>query len=149
MAVELILMADVADVGAEGDVVTVANGYARNYLLPKKLAAPVTDATRRRLAKLRVEREAEQVSLLAAARERAKSFARVSCTIPVKTAEGEKLYGSVTASDIAEALKAQGVTIDRHELIMENPIKDLGVFKVGIRLHPEVEATVKVWVVEE
>jgi len=149
MATEVFLMADVADLGAEGDVVTVADGYARNYLLPRKLAAPVTDATRRRLAKIRVRRESEQKLQLAAARELAAGLQKVSVTIPAKAGEKEKLYGSVTTTEIAEALEKQGVKLDRHCLALDAPIKSLGVFEVKVKLHAEVEAAIKVWVVEE
>jgi len=149
MAKELILMADVADLGAEGDVVTVADGYARNYLLPQKLAAPVTDATRRRLAKIRVQRESEQKLQLNAARELAAGLQKVSVTIPAKAGENEKLYGSVTTAEIAEALEKQGVKLDRHCLVLDAPIRSLGVFEVKVKLHAEVEAAIKVWVVEE
>jgi large subunit ribosomal protein L9 len=149
MAKELILMADVADLGAEGDVVTVADGYARNYLLPQKLAAPVTDATRRRLAKIRVQRESEQKLQLNAARELVAGLQKVSVTIPVKVGENEKLYGSVTTAEIAEALEKQGVKLDRHCLVLDAPIRSLGVFEVKVKLHAEVEAAIKVWVVEE
>jgi len=149
MATEVILMADVANLGAEGDVVTVSDGYARNYLFPRKLAAPVTEATRRRLAKIRIEREAARRMQLEKARELAARLAKVSCTIPVKAAENEKLYGSVTAADIAEALKKQDIEIDRHCLVLDSPIKALGIYDVKVKLHPEVETSIKVWVVEE
>ena len=143
------MMADVKDLGAEGEVVTVADGYARNYLFPRSLGAPVTEATRRRLAKMRAEREAEQKAALEGAREAAARLEGVSCTIAVKTGEDDRLYGSVTAANIVDALKAQGIEIDKHSLALEHPIKDLGVFDIPVRLHPEVETTVKVWVVEE
>jgi len=149
MAIEVLLMADVADTGAEGDVVRVADGYARNFLFPKKLAAPVTEATRRKLAKLRMEREAQQKLALDAARALAKKFEGVSVTIPVKTTEGEKLYGSVHEADIADALKSQGIAIDKHAIQLEEPIKTLGVYDVKIKLHAEAECSVKVWIVEE
>lgn len=149
MGTEVLLMADVKDLGAEGEVVTVADGYARNYLFPRSLGAPVTEATRRRLAKMRAEREAEQKAALEGAREAAARLEGVSCTIAVKTGEDDRLYGSVTAANIVDALKAQGIEIDKHSLALEHPIKDLGVFDIPVRLHPEVETTVKVWVVEE
>jgi large subunit ribosomal protein L9 len=149
MAQEVLLMADVADLGEEGDVVSVNEGYARNYLLPKKLAAPVTDATRRQLTKLREQREMKRKSEVSAARELANRVAQVSLTIAVKTAEGEKLYGSVTETDVIDGLKDQGLVIDRHQVVMDEHIKELGVYDVCVRLHPEVETTVKVWVVEE
>ena len=149
MAIDVLLMTDVAGLGSEGDMVTVADGYARNYLFPGKLGAPVTNATRRRLARIREEREAAHKSELDVAREMAAKLASVSCTVTVKTGEDEKMYGSVTASDIAEALKDQKIEIDRHKLLLDKPIKELGIFDVKVELCPEVDATVKVWIVEE
>jgi large subunit ribosomal protein L9 len=149
MATDVLLMKDVPDLGAEGEVVSVSEGYARNYLLPRKLGAPVTEAMRRRLAKMQREREAARVAAMEAAQEAARKLEEASCTIAVKAGEDQKLYGSVTASDIATALEEQGLTVDRHALLLEQPIKELGVFDVKVRLHPEVEASVKVWVVEE
>jgi large subunit ribosomal protein L9 len=135
MSIQVLLMTDVKDLGAEGDVVNVAEGYARNYLLPRGLAAPVSEGTRRRLAKMRTEREVRLNALI----ERARALA----------GGAEKLYGSVGAPDVAKALADQGLEVDRHMIEMEHPIKELGVFEVKVKPHPEVEATVKVWVVEE
>lgn len=146
---EVLLLADVKDLGAEGDVVRVSAGYLRNYLLPKKLAAPVTEVTKRRLALIRKEREEKLKADLDVCRQRAQKLAGVSCTITVKAGEDNKLFGSVTAANIADALKAQGVEVDRHAILLSAPIRELGVVDVKIRLHPEVEATVKVWIVEE
>ena len=145
---EVFLMADVKDLGSEGDVVKVSEGYARNYLLPRKLAAPVTAATRKRLEKIQKERETLRKAELAAAKELAEKLEKISCTIPVKAKE-EKLYGSVTVNDVVDALKAGGVQIDKQKVLLAEPIKELGVFEVKVRLHPEVESVVKVWVVEE
>ena len=149
MVTEVLLMADVADVGSEGDVVKVADGFARNYLLPKELAAPVTEATRRRLARMQEEREKARKAELEAARQVAAKLQQASCTIAVKTGEDDKMYGSVTTSDIAASLAEQGVEIDRHKIALESPIKELGVYNIAVKLHPEIESTVKVWVVEE
>jgi large subunit ribosomal protein L9 len=149
MATELFLMADVPDLGVEGDIVTVADGYARNYLIPKQLAAPVTNATKRRLAKIQREREVAMAEAMAEAKKLAKKLEGVSVTIAVKTIEGEKLYGSVGETEIAAALKEQGVEIDKALIALESHIKELGVFDVKIKLQPEVEAAVKVWIVEE
>jgi large subunit ribosomal protein L9 len=149
MATELILMADIPTLGVEGDVVHVADGYARNYLLPRKLAAPVSVATRRKLVKLQAERKERDRVARGAAQILAERLAKVSCTIPVKTIEGDKLYGSVTSADIAKTLAELGVPIDRHLIDLEQPIKELGCFDVAVKLHPEVRSTVKVWVVEE
>jgi len=149
MATEIFLMADVADLGAEGDVVNVADGYARNYLIPKQLGAPVTDATKRKLAKIQREREIARVASIAEAKKMVGKLEGVSVTIAVKTSEGDKLYGSVGEQEIADALKEQGIKIDRNLIALESHIKELGVFDVKIKLQPEVEATIKVWIVEE
>lgn len=149
MATEVLLMADVVDLGGEGDVVTVADGYARNYLIPKKLGAPVSEATRRRLEKIRREREVTKKAEVAEAKAMAARLEGVSCTIPVKTGKDEKLYGSITAADIVEVLKAQGVELEPQALKLEEPIKELGVFDVEVGISADVKAAVKVWVVEE
>jgi len=145
---EVLLMADVKDLGAQGDVVNVSEGYARNYLLPRKLAAPVTAATRKRLEKMQKEREAARKLEVEAARELAARLEKVSCTIPVKSKD-EKLYGSVTVNDIVDSLKANGIQMDKQKIELAEPIKELGVFQVKVKLHAEVETTIKVWVVEE
>ncbi len=149
MATEIFLMADVVNLGVEGDVVTVADGYARNYLIPKQLGAPVTPATQRRLAKIQREREEARAAALAEAEALSKKLAGISVTIPVKTIEGEKLYGSVGEAEIAEAVKQQGFEINRNWIVLDEHIKELGVFDVTIKLQPEVETAIKVWIVEE
>ncbi len=149
MATEVFLIADVADLGVEGDVVTVSNGYARNYLIPKQLGAPVTEATRRRLVKIQREREVKLAEGVAQSRKLAAKLGGMSITIPMKTVEGETLYGSVTEVEISDALKQQGIEIDRSLIMLEEHIKELGVFEVTIKLQPEVTATIKVWIVEE
>ncbi len=149
MATEVILMKTVESLGQEGGVVKVADGYARNFLFPRGLAAPVTDVTRRQLAKLQREREASRREALAAAGALAAALAEVSVTLPVKTSDGENLYGSVSAADIAAVLKMQGFEVERGAIEIPEPIKTLGVYEVKIRPAAEAEATIKVWVVEE
>ena len=149
MSKEVLLMSNVPGLGSEGDVVTVSDGYARNCLLPQKLAAPVSGATKKQLAKMREQREAKHQAELAGARAMAQKLASVSCTIPVKTGDDDKMFGSVTAAHIAEALKGQGIELDKHSLLIEAPIKELNVYNVKVKLHPEVEASIKVWVVKE
>jgi large subunit ribosomal protein L9 len=146
---EILLMADVPDVGTEGQVVTVADGFARNYLVPRKLGAPVTNASRARLAKLQKQREAENKAAEERTRFLAEKLAGVSCTIAAKTSEAERLYGSVTAAEIAENLKGQGFDIARDAVLLEEPIKALGVYTVKVRLSADVSVPLKVWVVEE
>ncbi len=149
MAIEVLLMEDVPHLGAQGDVVKVADGYARNYLLPRKLAAPATEAMRRRLTKLQRDREAQRQAALTDAQNLARRLEGVSVTLRVKTSGEERLYGSVTAQDIANLLQEQGIALDRSMILLEHPIKELGVYDVPVRLHAEVQTTVKVWVVEE
>ncbi|MDZ4199467.1 MAG: 50S ribosomal protein L9 [Kiritimatiellia bacterium] len=149
MAKEMILLADVEGLGVQGDVVRVKDGHARNYLVPKGLAATVNEANRRKLQKLRLQREAELAAQLGDARKLADAIGRVSCTLAVKTGQDDKLFGAVTSQHIADYLKKQGVDIDRHKVNLEEPIKALGVFQVPIRLHPELTVSLKVWVVKE
>jgi large subunit ribosomal protein L9 len=149
MSAEVLLMTDVKDLGAEGDIVTVADGFARNYLLPRKLAAPVTEATRRRLEKIRREREDVRKAELEEGRALAAKLEGISLTIAVKVSEADKMFGSVSVADLASLLEEQGFSIDRNNVLLDAPIKDLGVYTVKIKVHPEVESSVKVWVVEE
>jgi large subunit ribosomal protein L9 len=149
MSTEVILMAAVAGLGGEGEVVRVADGYARNYLLPKKLAAPVTAATRRSLEKRRKERDTELVAQRAGAQEMAQRLEQTSCTIAVKAGAEGKMFGSVTAADIIDSLKLQGIALDKQQLDLAEPLRELGVFNLPVKLHPDVQATLKVWVVEE
>ena len=149
MSVEMILMQDVKDLGVAGQVVKVADGYARNYLVPNKFAAPVTESTRRQLAKLQAQREAQRKAAVEKARIQAEALQKVSCTIAMKVGEGDKLFGSVTSGEIIKALAAQGVELDKHAIELEAPIRELGAFEVKVKVHPEVETTIKVWVVQE
>ena len=148
MATEILLMSDVKDLGVAGDVVKVADGYARNYLLPQGLAAPVTKASLKRLEKLRKEREELARIRLAEARAKADQIKKASVSIRAKSSDGTNLYGSVGVADIVDALGSQGVAIDRSQVILDEPFKALGTYDVEIKLHPEVSATIKVWVIE-
>lgn len=149
MAMEVILMQVVDGLGVDGDVVRVSDGYARNYLFPKNLAAPVTAATRRRLEKIRADRSAQETARLGAARELADRIGNTSVTITVRTGAEDKMFGAVTAAHIADSLKLQGIELDRHQVELADPIRELGVFPVPVRILPELTASLKVWVVEE
>jgi len=147
--IELILKQDVEHLGRRGDVVKVAPGYARNYLLPRKMALAVTDANRRVVEhekKMAVVREAEEKS---AAQTLAQRIAAAECVIARKVGETETLYGSVTAADIAEALAVQGIELDRRKIQLEEPLKHLGEHSVAIKLYREVLAHVRVQVVKD
>ena len=149
MSVQVMLLADVKDLGVEGDVVSVSEGYARNMLFPRNVAALMTPQTKRKLEKIRRERDAARKLEVEAAKALVERMAGCSCTIAVKVSESDKLFGSVTDADIAASLKAQGFEVDASRIVLEKPFKELGVFDVTVRLHPEVSATVKVWIVEE
>jgi large subunit ribosomal protein L9 len=147
MAVELILLDDVKDLGSIGDQVKVSDGYARNYLLPRKLAAKVTAGNMRRLEAKKLAMQKEHEERVAVAQALADKIASTSVTITAEAGEEDKLYGSITTTQIAEALTEQGVEIDRHAVLLAEPIRQLGVYDVDIHLHTEVQAKVKVWVV--
>lgn len=149
MSKELILMSDVPGLGIEGDVVNVAEGYARNYLLPKQLAAPVTALTDRQREARRLVREERLQTEQAAAEKLRDRLADVSITLPMKAGPEGKLFGSVAGADIAQGLAAQDIEIDRHAVRLKEPLKELGVFDVRIKLPADIETTVKVWIVEE
>jgi len=149
MVTEVLLMTDVKNLGDTGAVVKVSDGYARNFLFPQKLAAPVSAGMQRRLAKLQAEREASRKLAVDAARDLAAKLKEASCTLVVKASSEEHLYGSVAAADIAEALAKQGFNVDKSCIYLETPIKKLGVFDVMVKLHADVETTVRVWVVKE
>ncbi len=146
---EVILREDVEKLGARGQVIKVADGYARNYLLPKRLAVPATEANKKiveqeRLAHLR--REAKEK---ADAEDLAKLISGVTVVLRQKAGEQEQLFGSVTAKDISESLAKQNFEIDRRKIQLDNPIKQLGEYKVPIRLHREVIAEIAVQVIKE
>lgn len=149
MAKELILMQDVDGLGAEGEVVKVAEGYARNYLLPRKLAAPMNRVNQRRLERMQEAFEQRRVAKLAEAQQRAASLEKVSCTIPMKVGDQGQLFGAIHAAQIEEALREQGLDINRKMIKLDEPLRELGVFNVPLELHPEVSVNLKVWVVEE
>ncbi len=149
MALEVLLMDDVPDLGAEGDVVKVADGFARNYLYPKQLAAPVTQGMRRRLAKLQEQRREERAMRDREARVLGEAISADSYTIAVKVGENERLYGSVTSADIAEVITRAGHAVDKQWIELETPIRELGVYDLKVHMAPSVSADIKLWVVEE
>ena len=146
---DVILRFDVPKLGRAGQAVTVSDGYARNYLLPQALAEA---ATKDNMAKIEAElrkRSVEEAKEKEACETLAAKLAEVSVTIPRKAGEDDKLFGSVTNIDIAKALEKEGITIDRKKILVDPPIRELGVVSVDIALHHDVAATVRVWVVRE
>jgi large subunit ribosomal protein L9 len=146
---EVILREDIEKLGTRGQLVKVAAGYARNYLLPKRLAVAATDSNRKIVEQERQAHLRREAKLVADAGELAKMMGNVSVTIFQKAGENDQLFGSVTTKDIAEALEQQGYTIDRRKIVLEEPIKTLGEYKITLRLHREVPAEITVQVVRE
>ncbi|ANM28792.1 50S ribosomal protein L9 [Acidobacteria bacterium Mor1] len=146
---KVVLRENVEKLGSRGDVVSVANGYARNYLLPRGLALEATSGnlktieSQRRSWAVKEAKEAEEARAMAA------RLAEVEVTISKRAGENDTLYGSVTSSEIAEVLAEKGVAIDRRKLQLAEPIKALGTVEVPLKLHPEVTGTIKVNVVPE
>jgi large subunit ribosomal protein L9 len=146
---DVILLEDINDLGKAGEKVVVKSGYARNYLLPRRLALPATasglkmmkeEERRRQVREVKMQREAEELS---------KALGKVSCTAEVQAGEDDRVFGAVTNADIAELLQAQGYDIDKRKVLLDEPLKALGVYTIPIRLHQDVEARVKVWVVKK
>ena len=146
---EVILREHVDNLGRRGEVVKVADGYARNYLLPRKLALLATDGNKKQIERERTKFDMKELEEQKAATAVAERLASVEIEIARKVGETEALFGSVTSSDIAEALAKKGFDLDRRKLQLPDPIKRLGEFDVPIKLHPDVIAHIKVKVVAE
>jgi large subunit ribosomal protein L9 len=146
---EVILRQHVDNLGNRGDIVKVADGYARNFLLPRKLALPATDGNRKHVERERKIMEAREAEEKGQAEASASRLGAVDISIARRVGDTEQLYGSVTASDIAEYLKGKGFEIDRRKLILPEPIKTLGEHSVPLKLHREVTVPLKVRVVRE
>ena len=147
--VELILRESIDHLGRRGDVVNVAGGYARNYLLPRKLALPVTEANRRQVDRERVIAEQREADERQAAQALADRVAAVECEIARRVGENDTLYGSVTNADIAEQLAVNMLDIDKRQVQLDEPIKQLGDFTVAVKIHRDVTTNVRVRVVSE
>jgi large subunit ribosomal protein L9 len=146
---DVILREEIEKLGGRGDVVKVAAGYARNYLIPKRLAVPATDANRKIVEQERQAHLRREAKLKGEAEDLSKLLNGVTVKIAAKAGEQDQLFGSVTAKDVAEALAKQNFTIDRRKIQLNEPIKQLGEFKVPVRLHQAVTAEVNVVVVKE
>ena len=146
---EVILRDHVENLGKRGEIVKVADGYARNFLLPRKLALPATDANRKWVERERKIAEARDLQERGAAEVIAARLNALELTISRKTGENDQLYGSVTNGDIAELLAAKGFDVDRRKILLPDPIKALGENTVPVKLHRDVTANVRVTVAKE
>lgn len=149
MAMEVILREHVDHLGQRGDVVKVASGYARNYLLPRKLALKVTDANKKQIERERASAEAREAEEREAMQAVATKMEAIEIVIARRVGEGDALYGSVTSADIAESLAAQGFETDKRKIQLEDPIRAIGESTVPVKLHRDVTAQVKVKVVAQ
>ena len=147
--IEVILREEIKTLGKAGEIVRVKPGYARNYLLPHGLAYEATEGNKKRIAAETKARGVRSVAEKTEAERAAAKLSAVSLTIPGKAGEEGKLFGSVTAQDVADALGRQGHAVDRRRIELEHPIKSVGEHLVTVRLHPEVHAEVRVSVVAE
>lgn len=147
MSVELILLEDVEQLGKAGDEINVAEGYARNYLIPKSLARKLTPGALRQIESRKEKIEEKRKQDMDAAVALAAKIAETDITIQMQAGEDEQLFGSVTSHIIADALVEAGLDIAHRKVSLDEPIKELGMFNVEIKLNQEVTATAKIWVV--
>ncbi len=146
---KVILKEDVTDLGEAGQVLDVSNGYGRNYLIPRGMAAAATPQNIKALEQDKSLIRKREEKHLGEAAELAGKLEGVVCAFPVKAGEGDKLFGSITNADISDKLKQNGIELDRKKIHLEHPIKSIGVFTVPVKLHPEVTVELKVEVVKE
>jgi large subunit ribosomal protein L9 len=146
---QIILKTDFPKLGSAGNIVSVKDGYARNFLLPRGIAVPANKSN------LKIMEEGKRIEAMQKGKERrtasklAENIAKISITTKVKTGDEDKIFGSVTSQDIAELLKEKGFDIERKKIDLAEPIKTLGVYQIPLKLHPEVEARVKLWVIKQ
>ncbi len=146
---EIILLEEVDGLGRRGDKVVVSRGYARNFLLPRKLALAATSAGARIFMESERIKQSRQDRLRVAAEKLATKLNKASITVFMQAGEDDRLFGSVTAADVAEKLAADGFEVDKRQVHLEEPLKALGAYNVRIKLHQDVEAKVRVWVKKE
>ena len=146
---EVILRQSVENLGNPGDVVKVKNGYARNYLLPRGLAFEATAGNLKRIQQEKERLEAAESQRRSTAQDLATKLEQVSLTFSARVGEEGKLFGSVTASDIAQQLEAQGFDVEKRQIDLHEPIRALGVYRVPVRLHADVKPEIRVWVIKQ
>lgn len=146
---KVVLRQDVPNLGSIGDVVTVKDGYARNYLIPRGLAYYASPKALKIIEQEKKQYEQRKQQEILNAQQLAERLESLQITIPMKVGESGRLFGSVTAQMIANELELRGYPIDRRSIIIDEPIKSLGLFDVKVRLHSEVTATLKIWVINE
>jgi large subunit ribosomal protein L9 len=145
----VVLRENIENLGRIGEVVKVSDGYARNFLLPRNLVVAADSKNLAAVEHHKRQLEKKRLASKASAEELAKKLEAFSCNISRKVGENEKIFGSVSTSDIADTLKKAGISVEKRTIVLDTPIKTLGVHSVTLKLEPEVTATLKVWVVKE
>lgn len=146
---KVILNQDISGLGKQGDIVNVKDGYARNFLFPKNLAFASTPNALKQVEILKKKRQVILAKEKEVALKLAKELSNVSCTISAETNVEEKLYGSITKRDIAESLKSEGFNVDDKQILLDEPLKSLGIYEINLKLHPEVNTKIKLWIVKK
>jgi|WetSurMetagenome_2_1015567.scaffolds.fasta_scaffold74791_2 large subunit ribosomal protein L9 len=146
---EVVLKKDHENLGNALDVVTVKDGFARNFLIPNGIAVPASEGNKKAVAEAKKLSENREEKKLKEARQLAKKIENVPCTIPVNVGEEDKLFGSVTSQEIADFLAKENIIVEKKDIELEEPIKQLGVYSVKITLYRDVQAKLKVWVVKD
>ncbi len=146
---EVILNKDVEKIGKTGEVVRVKDGFARNFLIPHRLALPVTQGNLKKIEQAKARDMLSLEKAKKAAEEIKDRLSGLSLTIPVLSQEEEKLYGSITSVELARALKEEGFEIDKNAIILQEPIRALGIYEIPVKLHPDISAKIKVWIVKK
>lgn len=146
---EIILTDNVVHLGKVGDVVKVKDGYARNYLLPRQMAVTATEGNKKRIEREKSKRLAQYEEHKKEAQQKADEISKVSLTIAVEVNDQEKLYGAISETEILKAFEAEGQKVEKKALVIEKPIEDLGIFEIGVKLHPEVIAKIRLWVTKK
>ncbi|MBM3248646.1 MAG: 50S ribosomal protein L9 [Candidatus Omnitrophica bacterium] len=144
---EVILEKDIERIGKAGDIIKVKDGYARNFLIPQGLALEVTPSNLRKLEEDKKQKESQREKVKQEAASLAEQLSGMSCTVTTEASDDDKLYGSITAMDIARAIEIEkNIKIDKKSVLLEEPIQTLGIYEVSVKLHPEVTTKVRVWV---
>jgi len=147
--VKVILIQDVKKLGVVGDEVSVSDGYARNFLLPRKMALEATKSAMALVESKKKEKQRIEQKLKEEALQIAEKIKNLSCTIAVEAGEGDKLFGSVTSEMVADCLKAEGFEIDKKKIVLDDSIKSLGVYNIEVKLHADVKPQVRIWVIKK
>ncbi len=146
---EVILNKDVDRLGRSGQVLKVKDGYARNFLFPNGLALPATPDNLKKVEAAKQKRLQEEGRIRKEAEDLKAKLESLSLTMPVLVQEDEKMYSSITANEIVQALKDEGITLEKSAILLDEPLKSLGIYQVAVKLHREVTASVKVWIVKK